>query len=55
LTGSEFLTTDKKEFYQYANDIWVQRGYASYYQIMIKIEQEKAKELIKLIEEELEH
>jgi hypothetical protein len=55
LTGSEFLTTDKKVFYQYANDIWVQRGYASYYQIMIKIEQEKAKELIKLIEEELEH
>jgi hypothetical protein len=53
LTGSEFLTTDKKEFYQYANDIWVQRGYASYYQIMIKIEQEKAKELIQLLEEEL--
>jgi hypothetical protein len=53
LTGSEFLTTDKKEFYHYANDIWVQRGYASYYQIMIKIEQEKAKELIKLLEEEL--
>jgi hypothetical protein len=55
LTGSEFLTTDKKEFYQYANDIWVQRGYASYYQIMIKIEQEKAKELIHLLEEELTH
>jgi hypothetical protein len=35
-------------------DIWVQRGYASYYQIMIKIEQEKAKELIQLLEEELE-
>ena len=49
------ITTDKKEFYQYANDIWVQRGYASYYQIMIKIEQEKAKELIHLLEEELAH
>ena len=53
LTGSEFLKTDINEFYQYANAIWVQRGYASYYQIMINIAQEKAKEIIKLLEEEL--
>lgn len=30
LTGSEFLTKDKKAFYEYANYIWVQRSYVAY-------------------------
>ena len=54
-TGSKFLTSDKKTLYEYANYIWVQRGYVAYYEIMVKMEQQQAKELIKLIEEELEH
>lgn len=54
-TGSKFLTSDKKTFYEYANYIWVQRGYVAYFEIMVKMEQQQAKELIKLIEEELEH
>ncbi len=54
-TGSKFLTSDKKTFYEYANYIWVQRGYVAYYEIMVKMEQQQAKDLIKLLEEELAH
>lgn len=55
MTGSKFLTKDKNLFYEYANYVWVQSGYIAYYEIMVKMQQQKAKELIKLIEDELEH
>ena len=55
LTGSEFLTTDKKAFYEYANYIWVQRSYVAYHEIMVKMELQNAIKLIKIIEEELKH
>lgn len=55
MTGNDFLTKDKNTFHEYANYIWVQSGYVAFYEIMVKMQQEKAKELIKLIEQELEH
>lgn len=55
LTGSVFLTSDKKLFHEYANYIWVQKGYIAYYEVMVKIQAEKAKELIMLIEKEVGH
>ncbi|MFM6915230.1 MAG: hypothetical protein ACKOUQ_10145 [Aquirufa sp.] len=54
-TGSGFLTTDKNTFFEYANYVNVMKGYVAYYEVMSKAQQQKAKELIKLIEEELEH
>jgi|GEM_PF-1047251 len=55
MTGSKFLSTDKKVFYEYANYIWVLVGYVSYYEIMMKMQQENASQLLKLIVAELEH
>ena len=55
LTGSKFLNADKKSLYAYANYIWVLRGYVSYYEIMIKMQQQNAIELLKLIDKELNH
>lgn len=55
LTGSPFLSTDKKLFYEYANEIWVLKGYVSYYEIMTKMQVQKGQELVKLLEEELNH
>lgn len=54
-TGNKFLTTDKKVFHEYANYIWVLRGYVSYYEIMIKIQQQNANQLLKLISKDLEN
>lgn len=54
-TGNKFLTTDKKAFHEYANYIWVLRGYVSYYEIMIKIQQQNANQLLKLISKDLEN
>ena len=54
-TGSAFLSTDKNAFHEYANITGTMKGYISYYVLMSKTQQQKAKELIKLLEEELEH
>jgi hypothetical protein len=54
-TGSAFLTTDKTTLYEYANYAGVMKGYMSYYEVLSKIQQEKAKLLIQLLEEELAH
>lgn len=55
LTGSKFLNSSKKALYEYANYIWVLGGYVSYYEIMIKMQQHNANELLKLIDKELDH
>lgn len=55
LTGSKFINADKKSLYAYANYIWVLGGYVSYYEIMIKMQQQNAIELLKLIDQELSH
>lgn len=55
LTGSKFLNYDKKAFHEYANYIWVLKGYVSYFEIMIKMQQQNAKELLQLIEKENNH
>ena len=55
LTGSKFLNSSKKALYEYANYIWVLGGYVSYYEIMIKMQQQNANELLKLIDKELDH
>lgn len=52
LTGSKFLKYDHKAFQEYANYIWVLKGYVSYFEIMIKMQQQNAKDLLKLIETE---
>jgi hypothetical protein len=54
-TGRAFLSSDKYAFHEYANIIGTMKGYISYYVLMSKTQQQKAKELIKLLEEELEH
>lgn len=54
-TGSAFLTSEKTTLYEYANYAGVMKGYISYYELLSKIQQQKARELIKLLEEELEH
>jgi hypothetical protein len=54
-TGNAFLTSNKNAFYEYANTTGTMKGYISYYVVMSKMQQQKAKELIKLLEEELEH
>ena len=55
LTGNNFLTSDKSKFYEYANYVNVMKGYAAFYKVMSNMQQQKAKELIKLIEENMEH
>ena len=54
-TGSAFLTSEKTTLYEYANYAGVMKGYISYYELLSKMQQQKARELIKLLEEELEH
>ena len=54
-TGSAFLTSEKNTLYEYANYAGVMKGYISYYELLSKMQQQKARELIKLLEEELEH
>lgn len=54
-TGSGFLTNDKSKFYEYSNNIWVLGAYVSYYEIMIKMEQQNAINLAKLLEKEIHH
>jgi hypothetical protein len=54
-TGSAFLTSNKNAFYEYANTTGTMKGYISYYILLSNMQQQKAKELIKLLEEELEH
>jgi len=54
-TGKAFLTSDKNTFYEYSNYVNVSKGYVAFYQIMCKMQQQKAQELIKLIEQELGH
>jgi hypothetical protein len=54
-TGSAFLTTEKTTLYEYANYAGVMKGYMSYYEVLSKIQQEKAKVLIQLLDEELAH
>jgi hypothetical protein len=53
-TGNPFLTSDKQLFYKYANFIWVLGGYVAYYEIMVKMEQQNANDLIQLINKELQ-
>ena len=52
LTGSKFLNSAPKAFHEYANYIWVLKGYVSYFEIMIKMQQQNASELLKLIKKE---
>ncbi|MHA8049689.1 hypothetical protein V7S79_01075 [Aquirufa sp. ROCK-SH2] len=52
-TGKAFLTTDKNTFYEYSNYVNVCKGYVAFYEIMSKMQQQKAKELIQLIEKDL--
>ncbi len=54
-TGSAFLTSNKFVFHEYANITGTMSGYISYYMIMSKMQQQQAKDLIKLLEQELEH
>ncbi len=54
-TGSAFLTTEKTTLYEYANYVGMMKSYIAYYEVLSKMQQQKAKELIKLLEEELEH
>mgnify|MGYP000396733346 CR=1 FL=1 len=54
-TGGYFLSKDKNDFYKYSNSINSQKGYLIIYQIMTKLQKEKASKLIKLIEEEINH
>ncbi len=54
-TGNEFLTSDKNLFFEYANYANIMIGNMANYERMSKTQQQKAKELIKLLEEELEH
>ena len=54
-TGSAFITAEKTTLYEYANYASVMKGYMAYYEVLSKIQQEKAKALIKLIEAEIAH
>jgi hypothetical protein len=54
-TGNNFLTSDKNKFYEYANCVNVMKGYAAFYKVMSSMQQQKARELIKLIEEDMGH
>jgi hypothetical protein len=54
-TGNNFLTSDKNKFYEYANYVNVMKGYAAFYKVMSSMQQQKARELIKLIEEDMGH
>ena len=54
-TGSEFLKSNKNDFYQYSNFINVSKGYVTFYQMMAMMEKQKAIELIEIIEKELTH
>ncbi len=50
-TGNKFLTNDKNVFFEYANYVNVAKGYVAFYQIMAKIQNEKAIKLIQAIQE----
>lgn len=52
-TGKAFLTSDKNTFYEYSNYVNVCKGYVAFYEIMSKMQQLKATELIQLIEKEI--
>lgn len=54
-TGSSFLTTEKTTLFEYANYAGNFKGYISYYEVLSKMQQQRAKELIQLIEAELAH
>lgn len=54
-TGSVFLNSDKNAFFEYANYVNIMTGYIAHYERMAKAQQRQAKELIKLIEQELAH
>lgn len=54
-TGSPFLTSDKNRFYEYSNYVNVSKGYIAFYEILSKIQRQKGEELIKLIENEINH
>jgi hypothetical protein len=54
-TGSVFLTSDKNVFFEYANYVNIMTGYIAQYERMAKAQQQKAQELIALIQEELAH
>ena len=54
-TGSVFLTSNKNAFFEYANFANIMTGYIAHYERMSKAQQQKAKELIALIQEELAH
>ncbi len=54
-TGSVFLTSDKNVFFEYANYVNIMTGYIAHYERMAKAQQQKAQELIALIQEELAH
>ena len=52
LYHSKFLNDNRKAFQEYANYIWVLKGYVSYFEIMIKMQKQNAKDLLILIEKE---
>jgi hypothetical protein len=52
LYHSKFLNDNLKAFQEYANYIWVLKGYVSYFEIMIKMQKQNAKDLLILIEKE---
>ena len=52
-TGSKFLKHDQNTFYEYANYVNVAKGYVAFYQNMAKMQNQKAVELIKAIQEDL--
>jgi len=52
LYHSKFLNDIRKAFQEYANYIWVLKGYVSYFEIMIKMQKQNAKDLLILIEKE---
>lgn len=54
-TGSYFLTNDRKDLFKYANSIFSQMGYLKVYRKLTGFQKEKATELIKLIQEEINH
>jgi hypothetical protein len=54
-TGDAFLTSNKTTFFEYANYVNVMKGYISYYEVLSNMQQQKAKDLIKLIEAEMAH
>lgn len=54
-TGNAFLTKDKNTFYEYSNYVNVNKGYVAFYEVMSKMQQERAKALIKQINMELGH